>query len=148
MQILIHSALFEAIDGLLVLLLAVMLLFSGLHVAMIWDECRRCFPGQGGWWKCLRGMYFENKPSIALFVFTFGFLLRYGLLWHLRHAQNHGFEPDPLTRNVVALFIAANAVIVIGVVCWVRNISPFRIRNWQWLLAVAAAAAFSVWLAS
>lgn len=139
---------FEVSDGILIIVLAIMLLFAGLHLFSLWNDCRRQFPGPWGAIKCIRGIYYERKPNIAIVVIATALFTRFLNLWHLRHVSNHKLPVDFFIVNSFNIYITSYTLLIWGVICWIRNISPFRVLNWEWLLILSAATALSFWWAS
>lgn len=141
----ISPQVFEATDGLLLICFAAMTFFAVRHLHEVWTATRNTF--KLGILDSIRLLYYENKPSIAHAVFAFALLLRFAVLWHVRHVHDHKLPDDFLTRDAALWYFASNGLLVLAVICWCRNVSPYRIKNWVWVTAIATAAAVSVWFA-
>ena len=143
----ITPAIFEVTDGILIIVLGIMLLFALVHLGSIWNECRTRFPGRWGAFRCLRGLYYERKPAVAISVIIAALWLRFTNLWHLRHITNHHLPMDWAARYSFVIFVCAHIALIWGVVCWIRNISPVRVMNWEWLLILGGAILLSLYWA-
>lgn len=141
----ITSTVFEVSDGVLIIVLGVMFLFACVHLITVWNDCRLRYPGRGGAWRCILGIYYERAPSVAITVIVGALWLRFLNLWHLRHITNHRLPQDVFTHYSFHVFALSYVMLVWGVICWIRNISPFRIANWEWLLILAGSTALSLW---
>lgn len=128
---------FEFSDGLLIIFLAIMLFFAVIHLFSIWNDCRTRFPGKWGAFRCIRGIYYERKPSVAIVVIIGALFIRFVNLWHLRHVTNHHLPQDAFTIHSFSTFVVAYVLLIWGVICWIRNISPFRVYNWEWVLILS-----------
>ena len=144
----ITPSLFEVSDGLLILMLGIMLLFAGMHLFSIWNECRQRFPGKWGALRCIKGIYYERKPSVAILVIIMALTIRFTNLWHLRHVTNHRLPPDIFTTYSFHTFLFSYVMLIWGVICWIRNISPFRVYNWEWILILGISTALAFYWAS
>lgn len=143
----ITPTLFEVSDGILIIMLGIMLLFAFVHLFAIWNDCRKRYPGNWGAFRCIRGIYFERKPAVAITVIVGALWLRFTNLWHLRHLANHGLTFDWIAEHSFSIFLISYITLIWGVICWIRNISPFRVLNWEWVLILTAATALSFWWA-
>lgn len=143
----IPPSLFEAMDWFLSIFFGIMWCFVGAHLWMLWNYCRKCFPGTGGTWKCLRGIYYENKLSVATYVLSTALFARFFLLAFTRHVHDHQISPGIITESALLWYVLANAGLVVAVTCYVRNVSPFKIPNWSWLIVIAVATSLSIWMA-
>ena len=139
--------LLEMLDGVLTLLLAIMATFTCLHLLLLWRRCRRAMP-QNGIWRCVRGIYYERKPEVAVAVLTVALTCRFGNFWHYRHLTNHHRPLDLWAHSATLIFVASTIATVVAILCWIRNVSPFRIVNWEWVVVVLSVLLFSAWLAS
>lgn len=117
----------EVLNGTLFVALFWMLVFLISHLTHVMLSLRRVYSGHGGWWRTLRGMYRDYKPEIALFTITLAFCLRTWVLWYVRWLRNNEIAwTDVVTRHAGELLIILTGLIIFGVVCWIRVISPFR----------------------
>lgn len=142
----ISNSLFEATDGLLIACFSVMTVFALLHLHRIFKVQRGAF-GPGAWLKTVRLMYYTNKPDIAHTIFSVALFLRFALLWHVRHTHDHQLPEDFLVRDAAVWYFLSNALLVISAVCWCRNVSPYAIKNWIWVVGIVVVATFTIWLA-
>lgn len=143
----IPGRLFEVIDGVLIVLLAIMLLFAIMHIYDLWVQRRSMFGGRYGLFRAAGAIYREYKPSVAFFVIVASLWLRFAILWYLRHLRTYAPTiPDELIRWSIEIFMVANIGLAVGVVCWIRNVSPFPLKNWQWILLIAAALGLGLFL--
>src|SRR5262249_39148172 len=123
----IPSPLLEAVNGLLATLTFWMFGFGIAHLARTYGEARRRFLGRFGWWRAALYIYDHNKPEIALVTIIAGLCARSMLLWYYRFVQDHqvlGLEF--VNRHGALLILWTTAIMVIGVTCWIRVISPLR----------------------
>jgi len=143
----VNPQIIEVVDAVLLPLLSIMAGFTALHVFHLWNQCRQSFPGPGGFWKCIRGIYYERKPSVAIFVFTMALLARFSNFWHWRHLSNHDLPEDIFAANSEPIFLGATAVLIIAIVCWIRNVSPIPVPNWVWMLVIVLDVSWAVYMA-
>lgn len=136
---------FEATDGLLVFCFSAMAFFAVRHLVGQFTSIMETF--KLGVFGSIRMLYYEDKPGIAHAIFSIALLLRFALLWHVRHVHDHKLPEDFLTRDAALFYFASNGLLVLAAVCWCRNVSPYRIKNWIWVMSIAAASAVSIWLA-
>jgi hypothetical protein len=137
----IPAQLAEAVNTVLVILYIVMFGFAAHHLLRIYRGRRDAFHGnRRAWLRCLRLMYWENKPSIAITVIVFSLLMRSALILHVAHYRNHSLPYVGLLADyAVPLFLVVSMILITGIVCWIRNISPFPIKNWQWVMLLSFA---------
>lgn len=137
----------EVLNGILFVALFWMLVFLICHLHRAMMSLRRVYGGRGGWWRTLRGMYRDYKPEIALFTITLAFCLRTWVLWYVRWLRNNDIVwSDVITENSGQLLIFLTGLLILGVVCWIRVISPFRGATAVvlWFAMVLSSVAFGV----
>lgn len=137
----------EILNGILMVMLFWMLFFLVVHLARVWNATRSRLP-RG--WRNLRAsmkIYHANKPELALLVMVLSLFFRTSVLWYVRWLRDHAFaENDFITRNITALLVAFTGMMVVGIACWIRVISPFNGQRvvWLWLAMVTTSLLFGI----
>lgn len=144
------SQMIEASNGILLVLFAYMAGFGVLYLSWKWRELHgSVYQGHGGWWRAIRRLYGEHKPAVAIAVITVGLFLRTLVLWHYRHIRNHQYPLDWFWAHwSQALLWGSTAMIMVGIACWIRVVSPFRHTVKMWLLMLGFAIFFGLYMAS
>lgn len=83
------------------------------------------------------------QAAIALFVFTFGSMMRAGWIWLLLSCQNENRSCAGI-ENAYAIMFIASAFAVVGGVCCIRIFTPAYWSPWSWLAAGFVAVAIPV----
>lgn len=146
-HILFPYDLVEVLNGILFVSLFWMLLFLIIHLYYAWRELRYRYSGRGGLFRSLCNMYRNFKPEIALFTIVFAFCVRTFVLWYVRWLKNNEIEwHDWVTDNSGELLGFLTAILIVGVLCWIRIISPISGRRafYMWFIMVTTALAFGV----
>jgi hypothetical protein len=146
-MLILPSDALEIINGALFIELIVMLMFTMLHLVTLYNHKVRAAYGRYSIWRIVRQLYYDNKPSIAIFVITFCLTARTGTAWWIRHIQNDGILDAWSSDWALAVMLAMSMGLIIGVACWIRNISPCHIPNWAWLLLFMASMTFGTFFA-
>ena len=128
----------EMLNGVLAVVLLWMLLFLGLHLHHAW----RILSAHWGRGTAVLKMYHTNKPEIALTLFIMAFFFRTILLWYVRWLRNHHLDGLYLVvENDAITLIICTGIMIAGIACWVRVISPFSGRMaiglWSAMLATS-----------
>ncbi len=137
----------EILNGILGPALFWMTFFLVMHLHREWRGTRARFSGKGGLLRSLAKMYVDHKPEIALFTIVSFLCVRTFILWWVRFLKNNNIKwDDAVTRNSGELLIVLTVVIIIGVVCWIRVISPYSGRRAVilWTIMVVSSVAFGV----
>jgi len=120
----------EILNGILTVALFWMLVFLVIHLYHAWRVMASHWGNNKGFWK----LWKTNKPEIALFTIISAFFVRSGVLWYLRWARNHHFDGMVIVAELDAeILIVFTAIMLIGIACWIRVISPFAGRQAFWL---------------
>lgn len=139
----------EVLNGVLAVVLLWMLLFLVLHLWRTWRWTRSKYSGRRGMFRSVRAMYRENKPEIALLVITFALCARTFMLWYLRWIRDHRLDgPYLLVSNDIAVLTGFTALMILGVSCWIRVISPLqgRAAAMLWVSMILTSLAFGLGL--
>jgi hypothetical protein len=137
----IPAELNEAWYGTLMVLFALMALFSSLHLLFVIQRGRK----QG---LPLRIIYWTNKPAIAIFNLSLSLFMREGLVWIINFWKHHHLAPVAwISVMILPMFFFINGYIAVSVTCWIRNIAPFEITNLEWMIIIVATATFSIYMA-
>ena len=143
------SQLIEATNGVLLCLYAYMAAMALGYVTWKWHHALPHFAGHYGWWRAAKVTYFDQKPAISITVIVSGLFVRTLPLWYWRHLTNHHEVSGLRILNETGhgLFWIGTAMIIIGVVCWVRVVSPFRYTNPSWIAMISFALGFGIAMA-
>lgn len=143
------SPLIEATNGVLLWLYAYMAAFALGYVIWKWHKALPSFGGRHGWWRAARITYFEQKPAISIAVIASGLFVRTLPLWYWRHLSNHHAATKWWLLDISAreLFWIGTAMITLGMICWVRVVSPFRYTNPSWIVMISFALGFGIAMA-
>jgi hypothetical protein len=131
-------------NGALSVVISIMFAFACVHMFILWRGKTRAHGDRYTQWTIIRAMYWDNKPSIAWMVIAGSLAARFWLMFYISDAIHNASKPDFVIRNAFALYLAFNASLLIGVVCWIRNVSPYPIPNWVWLIVFSAALGFGI----
>ena len=118
----IPNPLIEAANGIISILMLWMLFFGFCHL------CRtfRHYRDHVGFVGAVEAIYQGNKPEIALLTFLTGLCARQSAFWYFRVLQDHGWTADNvISRNGPEITVVTTAVMIVGVTCWIRVISPY-----------------------
>lgn len=133
----------EASSGVLLPLFAIMVAFAGLRLVNLWRQTRK---HQRSWRWSFRYFYLSYRPSIAIFILSVALLSRFVDIWYELHLTN--YDPKSLgTKATLTLVSASTLLLLFAVSCWVRSISPFTIRNWQWIIILGLCVIFGMAIA-
>lgn len=139
--------LIEALNGIMGAMLLWMLVFGLLHLLRTFRATQNQFQSLPA---TIRHMYRYNKPEIALMVIVFSLFLRNAMLWYLRFMRDHHITNFLPPQHYAAWWlIITSGMLIIGVSCWIRVISPMRGRQAvvTWFLMVSSALAFGIGMA-
>ena len=152
----ISYSLVEILNGMLAVTLFWMTWFIFLHMKQMWKNNlavqHRHAPSDGiltRWHKTLNAVYRNNKPEIALFVIMLGLGLRTAVLWYNRWIERHDENyQDFITSYSVELLLFFTVMIIIGVTCWIRVLSPLEGTKafLLWLGIMCSAVSFAVFM--
>lgn len=137
----------EILNGILFPTLFWMLLFLVMHLCDAWRNTRIKYMGRGGFLRTVKSMHSNYKPEIALFTIVSAFCIRTFILWYVRWIKNNEIDwSDAVTDHSGEILMATTSIIIIGVACWVRVISPLsgRIGALAWALMVTTSLTFGV----
>jgi len=138
----LSPSLVEASNGVLLALLFFMILYNLLFLFRKDAKVGHVYRFSDSW--------HVSKAAIALFSFFVGFFIRTGIVWYVRHMENHG---QPLNMDLYydeaaqIVLILGTAVAVIGGCCWIRVVVPFRYPWMLWTTTIGASAAFGIFMA-
>lgn len=136
----------EIFNGVLVIALFWMLSMGLYHIGRMYSYYRESYRGNYGWYRTLKRVHKDLKPEIALMTIIAGLLGRTTELWYVRHNFNH--HPEYINwfmTNNHEILSATTGVIILGVLCWIRVISPLegRISIIAWIFMVLSAVVFA-----
>lgn len=137
----------EVLNGILFVSLFWMLLFLVIHLTHAWSETRLKYGGRYGIIRSLRSLYVNFKPEIALFTIVSAFCVRTFVLWYVRWLKNNNVQwSDWITSYSGELLVAFTGLLIVGVMCWIRVISPItgRTAAYLWFVMVTTALSFGV----
>ena len=146
-DILVPYPLIEALNGILWVILLWMFVFGLLHFRRLYVDRRRRIHNR---WRAIVAIYEDAKPEVALMTFVGALCIRTLVLWYLRYCRDHDYEPHNIIANHGAgTLVAMTGVMIIGVACWIRVISPYTGRHAVvlWVAMVSSALAFGIGLA-
>lgn len=144
----IPSPLIEAANGVFCILVFWMLLYGVIYLHSTLCEYRLKYMGRGGWFRAVNALYNGNKPEIALMTFVFGLWTRQSMFWYFRILQDHEWKADNvITRNGPMLTVFTTAIMIVGISCWIRVISPVKNPVLIWILMVGSALGVSIGIA-
>ena len=133
----------EVLNGTLSVVLFWMLVFLTMHMVHAWQVLSTHWGKWRGFWK----LWYTNKPEIALFTIVFAFFFRTVILWYLRWARNHDYKSIMAVTDFDGqILIAFTTMMIIGIACWIRVISPFS-GGWSlliWALMLLTSLAFGI----
>ena len=133
----------EMLNGILSVVLLWMFFFIMLHLHHAW----RILASHWGKGRAILKMYHTNKPEIALATMIGAFWFRTTMLWYTRWIRNHGVQGWYIVDEYDAqILIASTIVMVIGIACWIRVISPYsgKLAFWLWVAMVSSSLAFGL----
>ena len=137
----------EILNGVLGVSLLWMLVFIIVHLHRSWLHVRKSYGGRGGLLRSLRRMYADFKPEIALLTIVGAFCVRTFVLWYVRWLKNNDIVwNDVVTDNSGEILVVLTGVLILGVICWIRVISPFSRRGavYLWFIMAFSSVAFGV----
>lgn len=138
----------EISNGILMVLFAYNAFFALLYLWTKIDYARRYGGGHGHYLRATRIVYREQKPAVSISVIAVGLFLHILPLWYLRHAVNQNWHISWLIEEVAhPLVWLGTAITALGIMCWIRVVSPYRNRNLVWTLMVAFAIGFALFMA-
>lgn len=135
--------LIEIINGAFSVALLWMMGFLIAHIYHAWSILSTHW-GKG---LAILKLYHTNKPEIALTTIVFFLCVRTFILWYLRFIKNNRFEGLLLiVDNDAFLLIATTAVVILGIACWIRVISPVKapFSTVVWLLMIVSSMGFGL----
>jgi len=100
-----------------------------------------------GKWLAFWKLYHTNKPEIALTTIVFFLCVRTFVLWYLRFVKNNRYDGLLLiVDNDALLLIATTTLIILGIACWIRVISPVRapLSVAVWLVMIMSSLGFGL----
>jgi hypothetical protein len=132
-------------NAVLFVLFAFMFAFALAHLWRLYKrELAVALPRRNRQWRAVGRMYRNSKPSIAIVVIIGSMFARVGLLAHAAYVKVKNIPPDWISDYTLLFYMMVNAALIIGVTCWIRNISPLRITNAQWVVILGTAVAFGI----
>jgi len=138
----------EFSNGILLILYFYLCAFAVMYLSSELKKKHKQFSGYGGWRRAWCAVYNDRKPAIAITVIFTGMFIRTLPLWYLRHALDHQIIlPQLLLTPALPMLWSGTILTVLGVMCWIRVVSPFRNRNIMWTLMVVFAVAFAYYMA-
>lgn len=87
----------------------------------------------------------ELKFAMSIFLLVAGDAMIRGPVWWWRHVVNHGGDGAPLYSSTLYVTTVGMVICAWGGVCAIRVMSPKRWRQWPWVMAVTAGAAFALY---
>jgi hypothetical protein len=146
-EVLFPYNLVEVLNGILGPALFWMSFFLAVHLVRSWKSIRHKYGGPGGFWRSARAAYRDFKPEIALFVIISAFCIRTLVLWYVRWLKNNDIDWDDwVTDHSGEMLIWFTFIIILGVSCWIRVISPLSGRTavGVWAMMVLSSLAFGL----
>ena len=138
--------LLEVANGILAVMYTWMFFYGILHLGRCYKSARSGLVGRPTVWRSIRHLYFNNKPEIALVFIVGSLTVRTWLLWYLRFIDNRNFDGWKFVEEAgTELVVVMTLLVVIGVSCWIRVITPYKRRNrLVWAMMVITAIAFGL----
>ena len=136
--------LIELANGTLAVMYTWMFYFGFLHVARCYRSARSALSGTATVPRAIKHLYKNNKPEIALLFIVGNLMIRTWALWYLRFVDNRNFTGwKLLTEAGTEVIVTSTLGVTLGVMCWIRVISPYKHRSSVvWTLMVVIALAF------
>jgi hypothetical protein len=136
----------EVLNGVLTLVLFWMLFFLVMHIFRLYVDVRSRHSGPWGLVRAVRRTYSDFKPEVALLVIVTAFWMRSFISWYVLWYKHEMERSNWLTMVSPQILISVTVVLVLGVVCWIRVISPIsgRLAGWLWTLMVSSSILFGI----
>jgi hypothetical protein len=130
------------------ILMVLFLYYAAFAVFYLVSKVRDKSRYYGGWGYAIRSVYREQKPAVSITFTATGLFLHILPLWYLRHAVNHNWALSATDEEIAHPTVWLGTVLTaVGIMCWIRVMSPFQNRNLMWVLMVAFAVGFSLSMA-